>query len=211
MVRTEPTRIPEAAVHDPESLHRLLDGTLVAHIGFVADDHPVVLPTAIVRDGDRVLVHGSTGSRWMRLLATGVPASVAVTAVDGLIVARSAFESSVRYRSAVLFGSFTALAGAAKEAALDVVTEGLLPGRTSEVRPSTAREIAATLVLAMPIETWSMKVSDGWSEDGDDDVAGPAWAGFVPLRSSYGPPEPAPDLGPDRLVPPSVQALTAKD
>ena len=208
MVRTVPTRYPEAAVTDRAVLDHLLDGTLVAHVGFVADDHPVVLPTAIVRDGDRVLVHGSTGSRWMRHLATGVPASVAVTAVDGLIVARSAYESSVRYRSAVLFGTFTALDGVAKTAALDVVTEGLLPGQVREVRPSLAREYAATLVLALPVETWSLKVSDGWSEDGADDVAGPAWAGFVPLHTSYGPPQAAPDLGPGRPVPASVRALS---
>ncbi len=207
MVRTELTRIPDAAVRDRPSLDALLDEVLVAHIGFVADDHPVVVPTAVVRDGDRILIHGSTGSRWMRLLATGVPASVAVTAVDALVVARSAFESSVRYRSAVLFGRFVTVADDAKAATLAVVTDGLLPGRTGEVRASTDRELAATLVLHMPIETWSMKVAQDWPDDGPDDVAGPAWAGIVPLRHEYGAPQPAPDLGPDRSVPASLSAL----
>jgi nitroimidazol reductase NimA-like FMN-containing flavoprotein (pyridoxamine 5'-phosphate oxidase superfamily) len=207
MVRTELTRIPDAAVHDRAALDALLDEVLVAHIGFVADDHPVVIPTAVVRDRGRILIHGSTGSRWMRLLATGVSASVAVTAVDALVVARSAFESSVRYRSAVLFGSFTTLEDAAKAAAAIVVTDGLLPGRSAEVRASTARELAATLVLELPIDAWSMKVAQDWPEDGPDDVAGPAWAGIVPLHREYGAPVPAPDLGLGRAVPASLAAL----
>ncbi len=207
MVRTELTRIPDAAVRERAALDALLDEVLVAHIGFVADDHPVVIPTAMVRDRDRILIHGSTGSRWMRRLATGVPTSVAVTAVDALVVARSAFESSMRYRSAVLFGCFTAIPAAAKEATLTLVTDGLLPGRSAEVRPSTARELAATLVLQLPIESWSLKVAQDWPEDGPDDVAGPAWGGIVPLRREYEAPQPAPDLGPGRPVPASLAAL----
>ena len=210
MVRTTLTRLPGTAVTDRAPLDALLDEALVGHVGFVSDDHPVVIPTAVVRDGDLLLVHGSSGSRWMRHLATGVAASVAVTSVEGVIVARSAFESSVRYRSAVLFGRFTALAGRRKDAGLDAVTESILPGRTSEVRRPTARELAASLVLALPIETWSMKVSDGWPEDPPDDVDGPAWAGVVPVHTVYGSPLPAPDLGPERPVPGSVQALATR-
>src|SRR6478735_1179945 len=138
MVRTELTRIPDAAVHDRAALDALLDEVLIAHIGFVADDHPVVIPTAVVRDRDRILIHGSTGSRWMRLLATGVSASVAVTAVDALVVARSAFESSVRYRSAVLFGSFTTLEGDAMAAAAIVVAAGILPWYREHGPPAPA-------------------------------------------------------------------------
>jgi nitroimidazol reductase NimA-like FMN-containing flavoprotein (pyridoxamine 5'-phosphate oxidase superfamily) len=207
MVRTELTRIPESAVRDRAALDALLDEVLVAHIGFVVDDHPVVIPTAIVRDTDRILVHGSTGSRWMRGLAAGSDASVAVTAVDALVVSRSAFESSIRYRSAVLFGRFSAVDETVKPAVLDVVTEGLIPGRTAELRVPTPRELAATLVLEMPIAQWSMKVAQGWPEDGPEDVVGPAWAGIVPIHTTYGPPEPAPDLGPGRPVPESVRAL----
>lgn len=207
MVRTEPTRLPEAAVTDRGRLDALLDEALVAHVGLVADEHPVVIPTAIARDGDRVLVHGSTGSRWMRSLAAGVPASVAVTALDGLVVARSAFESSVRYRSAVLFGRFRPVTAAGKVAALTLLTDALIPGRSREVRESTPRELAATLVLELPIEQWSMKASDGWPEDTEDDVAGPAWAGVVPIRQVYDAPEAAPDLHRGRPVPASVRAL----
>jgi len=206
-VRTQLTRYKEAAVTERPALDALLDEILVAHVGFVSDGHPVVLPTAIARDGDSVLIHGSTGSPWMQTLARGVPASVAVTALEGLVIARSAFASSVNYRSAVLFGEFRVVADDPKESALIRLTDALLPGRSAEVRRSRPRERAATMLLTMPISQWSMKVADDWPEDDDDDIAGPAWAGVIPIRQAYLPPKPAPDLGTNREVPPSVRAL----
>lgn len=207
-VRTTPTRLPEKISHDRTELNHLLDGELVAHVGLVRPDGwPVVMPTALARDGDRILIHGSTGSPWIRRLAEGVPACVEVTAVDGLVVARSAFESSIRYRSAVIFGTFAPAPD--KEAALDILTDNLLPGRTTEVRPSTTKEYAATLILAMPISEWSLKVSDGWPEDPPEDIEGDTWAGVVPTQPrSYGTPLPAPDLRGGIPVPPSVIALS---
>ncbi len=203
-----PIRLPEKASTERESLDALLDSTRIGHFGLVAEDGtPVVIPTMVVRDGDRVLAHGSTGSRWMRRLADGVPTALAVTAYDGLVVARSAFESSIRYRSAVLFGHCAHLTED-KERFLDLVTEALIPGRSSEVRRPTKAELAATLVLALPIEDWSLKISAGWPEDEDDDVAGPAWAGVVPVRQAYDAPQDAPDLRAGIVVPPSVRALT---
>lgn len=203
--RTTLTRLRDKAVTDRAALDVLLDEALVGHLGFVAaDGRPVVLPTAIARDTDRVLIHGSTGSGWMRTVAAGAPVSLAVTALDALVVARSAFESSMQYRSAVLFGACTPVAAGERRAALDVITEHLLPGRTEEVRPATERELAATLVLALPIGEWSLKVSDGWPEDPPDDVAGDAWAGVVPLVVTRGRPRPAPDLRPGLPVPPSL-------
>ena len=200
-------RLPELASTDRDELDRLLDGALVGHFAVVADDGtPAILPTAVIRDGDRVLCHGSTGSRWMRRLATGTPTALAVTAYDALVVARSAFESSIRYRSAVLFGSCTPVVDD-KERVLDLITDHLLPGRVDEVRRPTKAELAATLVLALPIADWSLRISDGWSEDGEDDVAGPAWAGVVPVVTSYGAPIPAPDLRAGIEVPPSVRSL----
>jgi nitroimidazol reductase NimA-like FMN-containing flavoprotein (pyridoxamine 5'-phosphate oxidase superfamily) len=200
-------RLPELASTDRAALDRLLDEALVGHLALVADDGtPAVIATAVIRDGDRVLCHGSTGSRWMRRLATGVPTALAVTAYDALVVARSAFESSIRYRSAVVFGSCTPVVDD-KERVLDLVTERLLPGRVAEVRRPTAAELAATLVLALPIEDWSLRVSDGWPEDAEEDLAGSAWAGVVPLLTSYGAPEAAPDLREGIDVPPSVRGL----
>ena len=203
-----PIRLSEKASTDRSDLHALLDTTRVGHFALVADDgSPAVIPTMVVRDGDRILAHGSTGSRWMRRLATGVPTALAVTAYDGLVVARSAFESSIRYRSAVLFGRCSTVVDD-KERFLDLVTEALIPGRSAEVRRPTRAELAATLVLALPIEDWSLKISAGWPEDEEDDVAGPAWAGVVPGRHVYDAPLAAPDLRPGIEVPASVRALT---
>jgi uncharacterized protein len=203
-----PTRLPEKASTDRAALDQLLDSAMVGHFGLVADDGaPVVIPTAVIRDGDRVLAHGSTGSRWMRMLAAGARTALAVTAYDGLLVARSAFESSIRYRSAVLFGRCTTV-NDDKERVLDLVTERLLPGRVAEVRRPSKAELAATLVLALPLDDWSLKVSDGWPEDEQADIDGPAWAGVVPLVLSHAPAMPAPDLADGIAVPPSVRALT---
>jgi len=181
----------------------------IGHFAIVSDDvHPVVLPTAVVRDGDRVLAHGSTGSRWLRRLAAGAPTSLAVTAFDALVVARSAFESSMRYRSAVLFGRCHAITGQdAKRRALDTITDQLIPGRSAEVRASTNKELAAVLVLALPIEEWSLKVSEGWPDDPPEDVAGAAWAGVLPVVQRYDQPLAAPDLHDDIPLPASVQRL----
>jgi nitroimidazol reductase NimA-like FMN-containing flavoprotein (pyridoxamine 5'-phosphate oxidase superfamily) len=206
MSRTEITRLREKGTTDRAALDALLDSCILGHFGLVDDSGaPVVIPTAIVRDGDIVLAHGSTGSRWMRRLAAGAPACLTVTALDGVVVARSAFESSLHYRSAVLFGSCSVAEDRAH--ALDVITERLIPGRSDEIRRPTNQELAATLVLALPITEWSLKVSAGWPEDPDDDVAGDAWAGVVPQRTGYTDPLPAPDLRRGIPVPASVRNL----
>jgi hypothetical protein len=207
--RTAITRIPEKGSTDRATLDALLDTVHIGHFALVAPaGYPVVLPTAVVRDGDRILAHGSTGSVWMRQLADGAPTSLAVTAFDGLVVARSAFESSMHYRSAVLFGHCVTLRGAAeRDTALDLITDTLIPGRVAELRRPNSKELAATLVLALPIEEWSLKVSAGWPDDPDRDVAGPAWAGIIPAHISYDPAIPAPDLRPGIDEPESVRRL----
>jgi nitroimidazol reductase NimA-like FMN-containing flavoprotein (pyridoxamine 5'-phosphate oxidase superfamily) len=203
-----PIRLPEKASTERADLDALLDDARIGHFAVVAEDGtPAVIPTMVVRDGDRVLAHGSTGSRWMRRLSSGVPTALAVTAYDGLVVARSAFESSIRYRSAVLFGCCSTVTDD-KERYLDLVTEALIPGRGAEVRRPTKAELAATLVLALPIEDWSLKISAGWPEDPDDDIAGPAWAGVVPVREVYDAPIAAPDLRDGIDVPPSVIGMS---
>jgi nitroimidazol reductase NimA-like FMN-containing flavoprotein (pyridoxamine 5'-phosphate oxidase superfamily) len=208
MPSTRVTRLRELQVGERAALDALLDHVQVGHIGFNADDHPVVIPTAVARQGDVALVHGSTGSRWMRTVADGGPACLTVTSIDGVMVARSAFESSFHYRSAVIFGRFVRLEGDRKQRALDALVEKLIPGRSAEVRPSSPGELNKTMVLALPIAEWSLKVSDGWPDDGDEDVAGPAWAGVVPLAQRAGAPRPAPNLRAGIPVPPSVRAFT---
>ncbi|WP_045878662.1 pyridoxamine 5'-phosphate oxidase family protein [Pseudofrankia sp. DC12] len=209
MPRTEATRLPDLMSRDRAELDALLASAVLGHVGLVDEDgHPVVIPTAVVRWEDRLVIHGSTGSRWMRRIGLGAPVSVSVAAIDGVIVARSAFESAVIYRSAVFFGRFTPLEGAQKERALDVVTDRLLAGRVAELRRPTARELAATSLLAMPIVDWSLRILDEFAADPADDVAGPAWAGQL----RFGPPAatvvPAPDLRPGVPVPASVTSVT---
>lgn len=210
LTRTALTRLREKGSTERADLDALLDSCIVGHFGLVDESGgPVVIPTAIVRDGDTVLAHGSTGSRWMRALAGGVPTCLTVTALDGLVVARSAFESSLHYRSAVLFGRCTRVDDA--DRALDLITERLIPGRTAELRRPRNSELAATLVLTLPITEWSLKISAGWPDDPDDDIAGNAWAGVVPLMTCYGEPKPAPDLRAGIAVPVSVRALNGQE
>src|SRR5580693_8464482 len=141
MTNTALTRMQDHAVTDRAELDRLLDDTVLAHIGMVDDTGAaVVIPTAIARDGDRILIHGSTGSGWLRRAAAGGQVCVAVTDLNGIIVARSGFESSFRYRSAVLFGTFTRLPAADLSHALDLLTERFIPGRVAELRRPSSRE-----------------------------------------------------------------------
>ena len=208
--RTTPTRYPErvSGSNEPE-LHRLLDESRIGHVGFVLESgQPVVLPIAIARDGADVLMHGSTGSSWLRRLGQGIPVSLAVTALDALVVARSAFESSMRYRSAVLFGSCRPVLDAEeKTRALNTLTDSLIPGRVAEVRPLNAKELAATLVLRLTVQDYSIKISQRWPDDPPEDVQGPAWAGVLPAQTRYIAAWPAPDLVDGVELPASVQAL----
>jgi nitroimidazol reductase NimA-like FMN-containing flavoprotein (pyridoxamine 5'-phosphate oxidase superfamily) len=206
---TRISRLSELQHTSRASLDELLDSTPLATVALVRDGHPVIFPTGFGRIGDELVIHGSTASPWLRALATGAASAVSVTALDGVLVARSAFESSFRYRSAVVFGVFERVADADKVGLLETLTDTFIPGRVSELRASTRKELAATLALRMPIgeDNWSLKISDGWPEDPDDDVATDTWAGVVPMAVSYGAPQPAPDLHPGIPVPESVRAL----
>lgn len=205
--RTDVRRLPEKQVRDLASLHAILDEALHAAVGFEVDGQPIVLPMACARDGDHLLLHGSTGSRLVRTLATGAPVCVSVTHLDGLVYARSAFESSMRYRSATVLGTAIEVAADEKLHALEVLTEHLLPGRWAELRAPRAKELAATSVLRVPLDEWSVKVGDGFPDDPDEDLDEPVWAGVVPMRVAYDDPVDAPDLGPDRPVPAHVTGL----
>jgi uncharacterized protein len=206
---TQISRLSEMQSTSRGQLDELLDSTPLATVALVRDGHPVVFPTGFARVDDELVIHGSTGSPWMRALATGASAAVSVTGLDGVVVARSGFESSFRYRSAVVFGAFERVPEADKIRYLERLTDAFIPGRAAELRPNTRTELAATLPLRLPIgaDNWSLKISGGWPEDPDEDVAGDAWAGVVPMTVSYGAPLPAPDLRPGIPLPESVRAL----
>jgi len=185
-------RIPEKSVEDRAVVEAILDAGLVAHVGIVDEDgQPFVVPVAYARDGDRLLFHGSTGSRLFRRLAEGAPTCVTVTLLDGLVLARSAFESSMNYRGVMALGRCEVLEGIERDRALRVVSDHLLPGRWDDIRPPSRKELAATLVLALPLDEVSAKVSDKMPEDDPQDVDRPVWGGVVPLRETFG--EPMPD------------------
>ena len=203
--RTDVRRLPEKQLRDVAVLHAILDEALHASVGIQVDGQPFVLPMACARDGDHLLLHGSTGSRLMRALASGAAVCVSVTHLDGLVYARSAFESSMRYRSATVLGTASEVPADERLRALEVLTEHLLPGRWAELRAPLPKELAATSVLRVPLDEWSVKVGTGFSEDPDEDLDQPVWAGVVPLGVALGTPVDAPDLAPDLAVPSHVR------
>lgn len=192
---------------DRHQLDAILDANQIAHIAVVDGDTPLCIPMAYVRDDDAILIHGSTGSRLMRLLASGASATATVTCLDGLVVARSAFHSSMHYRCAMVFGSCRVADNQLR--ALELLTDGLIPGRWNEVRPTATKELAATVVVELPLARWSVKVSDGQPNDDRDDISGDTWAGIVPVETRYGQPRPAADLRPGISLPTSVARLIA--
>jgi uncharacterized protein len=191
--RTAFTRKPDRGSHDVAEARAVLAEALIGHVGTVdAGGAPLVLPVAIAPDprADRVLFHGSTGAGMFRLLAAGRPACLTVTHLDGLVIARSAFESSMNFRSVVVLGTCEVLEGEEKRTALRVLTDHLTPGRWDTARPLRASEVAATLVLALPLTEFSVKSRDGGPND-HEDAQWPIWAGHVPVRMVAGTPIPA--------------------
>jgi uncharacterized protein len=196
--------LPEKQVADRTVLDAVLDAGRVAHVAVLDDGQPYVLPVAHARHDDVVLFHGSTASRLFRSLSAGAPTCLTVTLLDGLVAARSVFESSMHYRSAMVLGTAEPLENDAKLAALERITEHLMPGRWDDARRPSRKELAATLVLALPLTEWSVKVSDGPPADAPEDLDLPIWAGVVPLREVAGEPVPAPDLRGAPPLPPYV-------
>ena len=207
--RTRVRREAHRGRYDRTTIDAVLDAALVCHLAFVDGGQPFAVPTLHARVGDVVYVHGSSAGRALRALAAGAPACLTATLIDGLVLARSVFEHSVDYRSAVLLGRLrTVDEPDDKLAALEAFTEKLLPGRWAEARSPSRKELAATSILAMPIEEASAKVRSGPPEDGDGpDAALPVWAGNLPLVTGWGEPVPDPLLRPGLPVPPSVRAL----
>lgn len=186
------TRVRRGAHHqvaDRAALYDVIDGALYATLAIVRDDRPIALPVAIGRDGDDLLVHGSTGSDFFRRIAAGAPVCVTVTHLMGLKYARSLFDSSMRYRCAVVHGVASVVPPEEKEAALLALSEHLMPGRSADVRPMTSREIAATMVLRIPLAEASVKDNAGSLVEVDDDGEDRrVWAGMLPLRVVAGEP-----------------------
>ena len=204
-------RIPENAVTDRTALNHVLDTGLVAHIAVIDDaGQPYVLPVAFARRGDTVLFHGSSGSRLFRSLAAGQPTCLTVTLLDGLVVALSAFESSMNYRCAMVLGVAHQLTGEDELDALRCITEHLMPGRWDECRQPNAKERAATITLAMTLDECSVKIRSGGPDDDPSDLTNPdlaqLWSGTVPLYENFGIPVRADECRAEIKAPTYVQA-----
>ncbi|MCX4833931.1 pyridoxamine 5'-phosphate oxidase family protein [Streptomyces sp. NBC_00006] len=209
--RTTPTRAKERAAYDHDLVHSILDETYLCHLGFVRDDAPVVLPTLYARVGDRLYVHGSTGSRPLRMAGQqdpGLPVCVTVTHVDGLVLARSAFHHSINYRSVVVHGTAHQVTDAEeKRLALDALVDHVVAGRAADSRAANAKELAATAVLRIDLSEVSAKVREGGPNDEPEDMDLPHWAGVVPVQRGYGELLPSDDLADGIDVPPYLKGL----
>ncbi|MCF2535083.1 MULTISPECIES: pyridoxamine 5'-phosphate oxidase family protein [Streptomyces] len=203
--RTVPTRSPERASYDQELVHAILDEAYVCHLGFVRDGAPIVLPTLFARVGETLYVHGSTGSRPLRMTGEpdpGLPVCLTVTHVDALILARSAFHHSINYRSVVVHGTAHQVTDPEeKRLALDALVDHVVPGRSADSRPANKKELAATAVIRLDLAEVSAKLRTGGVNDEPEDLALPHWAGVVPLRKGYDTPVGDPALAPGTALP----------
>ena len=187
--RTEFRRIPGRGSHDLDTINAILDAGFLAHVGFCVDDQPYVIPTLYGRDGEKLYLHGSAASRMLGRLQTGIPGCIAVTLVDGLVLARSAFHHSMNYRSVVAFGTAHKIdEPAQKTRALRVISEHLIAGRWDDVRSPTEMELKATAVMEFFIEEASAKIRTGPPLDDEEDYHLPVWAGVLPLSLKAKPP-----------------------
>jgi len=200
--RTKVRRLPDRGKYDTESVYGILDEAFICHVGFVVEGQPYVIPTGFARVNDTLYIHGSAASRMLRTLADGVQVCVTVTLIDGIVMARSGFHSSMNYRSVIILGRATQVEGRdEKLAALVAFSEQVMPGRWKDLRETTDAELKGTLVLTLPLKEVSAKVRSGPPKDDEADYALPLWAGVVPLKLSAATPIDDPRL-PKGIEPP---------
>jgi nitroimidazol reductase NimA-like FMN-containing flavoprotein (pyridoxamine 5'-phosphate oxidase superfamily) len=203
-------RAPRRARYDRATVHGILDAGLVAHVGFVERKRPMVIPMAFARVDEVLYLHGSRRSRLMNT-ASGHWTCVALTITDGIVFARSLFDSSLNYRSVVIHGEARPVTRPDEmHEALIRIAERYMPGRTSEVRPMLPGELRATAILAVPIAMASAKVRSGAAEDGAEREAPETWAGVVPLTCQFGAPIADPTVPGGVEIPASVRSLLAR-
>lgn len=203
--RTTIQRLAYKASNEQADLYSILDDNLVAHVGLVENGQPIVIPMTYGRSGNTLYLHGSTGSRLMRLLAENPNVCVSITELNALKVARSTFNSGMHYRAAVIFGKAKLVEESEKLAALDALSDGLIPGRNPEARPTTKKELAATIIIAIELDETSVKISKNEVDDPEEDVNLGYWAGIVPIKTVAGEPVPADQESASLPVPESIK------
>jgi len=200
--RSRVKRHHERGAHDLQTIVSILDATFLCHVGYTIGGMPYVTPTSYWRENDLVYWHGSSASRMLRTLEGGIDCCFTVAIVDALVMARSAFNHSINYRSVMLFGRAHKIEQEAeKRRQLQLFTERMYPGRWKELRPVTAQELKATTVLSMTIAEGAAKIRSGPPKDDEEDYSWPVWAGVVPVRTVHGPPAADPRLPADVAVP----------
>jgi hypothetical protein len=199
-------RLPKRGSYDKDVVYGILDQAIVCHVGLMTEEGPVVIPMGYARRGDELLLHGSARSRLLEEMARGAPVSVAVTLVDGLVLARSTFHHSINYRSVVLYGVASGIDDPVEKAkALEAVVEHLVPGRSRDARPADDGELLATRVVRLPIEEASAKIRVGPPVDDTRDLDLDIWAGVLPMERRPGTPIPDEHLKPAIPVPEYVR------
>ena len=183
-------RHADREVVDRVDIERLLDNQYVAHVGFIDPEvkQPFVIPMGFARDGDRILIHGSTGSRIMMAISSEIDLCVTVTQLNAIVVARSAFNSSMNYESVMIFGKARVLTDDEKRHALEKISNKLIPGLWDYGRPMTNKESAATMIVELSLDKISAKKRDGEPSDDEEDVELLLWAGILPLTTTLGAP-----------------------
>lgn len=205
--RFSKVRRADRGSYDRAAIHAVLDEGLVAHVGFVDDGRPMVIPMIYGRLGETFYLHGAKAARFAKTMGPGVPVCITLTLTDAIVVARSAFHCSMNYRSVVIHGHARLVTDPEEaEAALAAVTDHLLPGRWAESRPMTGKELRATAVLRVEVEAASLKSRSGPPSDDEEDYELPIWAGLLPLRVAPGVPEPDSRVLPGVGLPASVKA-----
>jgi nitroimidazol reductase NimA-like FMN-containing flavoprotein (pyridoxamine 5'-phosphate oxidase superfamily) len=205
--RTRVRRSANRADYDAATLHAVVDAAWLCHVAFHDGESTHCIPTACWRAGGYLYIHGSNGSRMVKRLLGDCQACVTITHLDGLVLARSAFNHSMNYRSAVIYGRFEAVDGDDKRVALEAFMEKILPGRQADVRPGNEQEYAATTVLRIALSEAACKVRTGGPEDDEADLAWPAWAGVLPLEQVRT--APVPDEGNIVPAPDYIRAWSA--
>lgn len=201
-VDTKFKREAKRGSHDFNLACDMLDAGKICHVGFTLEEQPYVVPMAYARMGDQLLIHGSVASRLVKNLAAGLRCCVTVTHFDGLVYARSTFNSSMNYRSVMVFGVARPITDAdEKRSGIQALVDHLMPGRRSDLRKSTVKELNATSLLSLPIETFSTKCRMGPPSDSKSDMDTPVWAGVVPMTLTEGEPVDAPDILPGVVRP----------
>ena len=209
--RNRVRQLRAAARYDRATVHAILDAGLSAHVAFCDQGRPAIVPMIYARDGEMLYLHGARKARIVQLLEGGAEATLNVTLIDGIVAARSAFNSSVNYRSVTVFGRPRLVEGEAEKIeAMRLISEHLMPGRWDELRPPHDREVKMTGVIALPIESASAKVTAGPPEDEDEDYALSVWAGVVPVEQVLGTPVADPVLADATPVSPSLAAMVGR-